>query len=96
METSRDVMEVVLGKRPEHLAYPVGDPTTAGPRIPHRRRARPRDRGDAPALACGSTSTRPSHRAAAHSVNGEFQEQRYMPVLMSGAATALWNGFRRR
>ncbi len=29
------------------------------------------------------------------SVNGEFQSQRYVKVLMSGAATAMWNGFRR-
>jgi hypothetical protein len=24
-----------------------------------------------------------------------FQDTRYIPVLMSGAATALWNGFKR-
>jgi hypothetical protein len=29
------------------------------------------------------------------SVNGEFQRSRYLKVLMSGAATAMWNGFRR-
>ena len=29
------------------------------------------------------------------SVNGEFQRQRYLKVLMSGAGTAVWNGFRR-
>ena len=29
------------------------------------------------------------------SVNGEFQQQRYLKVLISGAGTALWNGFRR-
>ena len=29
------------------------------------------------------------------SVNGEYQQLRFLRVLMSGAATALWNGFRK-
>ena len=29
------------------------------------------------------------------SLNGDFQRPRYAKVLMSGAATGLWNGFRR-
>jgi hypothetical protein len=27
------------------------------------------------------------------SLNGNYQERRYLPVLTSGAATAMWNGF---
>jgi hypothetical protein len=29
------------------------------------------------------------------SLNGNFQDTRFLSVLTSGAATAMWNGFRR-
>jgi len=29
------------------------------------------------------------------SLNGEHQQMRYVRVLLAGAATAMWNGFRR-
>jgi hypothetical protein len=29
------------------------------------------------------------------SLNGNYQDKRILPVLTSGAATAMWNGFRR-
>ena len=29
------------------------------------------------------------------SLNGNYQNARFLPVLTSGAATAMWNGFRR-
>lgn len=96
MEMSRSVIEAALGKRPEHLAYPVGDPTSAGPR--EFRIAS--ELGFKTAV-----TTRPGVLFKAHadyltalprlSVNGEFQRQRYVKVLMSGAGTAFWNGFRR-
>jgi len=96
MEMSRAVIEAALGRRPEHLAYPVGDPTSAGPR--EFRIAS--ELGFKTAV-----TTRPGLLFKAHrdhltalpriSVNGEFQQQRYLKVLMSGAATAMWNGFRR-
>jgi len=96
MEMSRSVLEAALGKRPQHLAYPVGDPTSAGPRE-FRIAA---DLGFQTA-----TTTRPGVLFKVHrehltalpriSVNGEFQQQRYMKVLMSGAGTALMNRFRR-
>lgn len=95
MEQSRAVLEAALGRRPDHLAYPVGDATSAGPRE-FRIAA---DLGFKTAV-----TTRPGVLFKAHrahltalpriSVNGEFQQQRYLKVLMSGAGTALWNGFR--
>jgi peptidoglycan/xylan/chitin deacetylase (PgdA/CDA1 family) len=96
MEMSRSVLEAALGKRPEHLAYPVGDPTSAGPR---------EFRIAAELGFKTAVTTRPGVLFKAHrghltalpriSVNGDFQQQRYLEVLMSGAATAVWNGFRR-
>ena len=96
MEMSRAVLEAALGKRPQHLAYPVGDPTSAGPR---------EFRIAAELGFKTAVTTRPGVLFKAHrdhltalpriSVNGDFQQQRYVKVLMSGAATAMWNGFRR-
>ncbi len=96
MAMSRTVLETALGKRPEHLAYPVGDPTSAGPR---------EFRIAAELGFKTAVTTRPGVLFRAHrdhltalpriSVNGDFQQQRYLEVLMSGAATAMWNGFRR-
>ncbi len=96
MEMSRSVLEAALGKRPQHLAYPVGDPTSAGPR---------EFRIAAELGFKTATTTRPGVLFKVHrehltalpriSVNGEFQQQRYLKVLMSGAGTALLNRFRR-
>jgi peptidoglycan/xylan/chitin deacetylase (PgdA/CDA1 family) len=93
---SRSVIEAALGIRPQHLAYPVGDPTSAGPR---------EFRIAAELGFKTAVTTRPGIIFKAHrdhltalpriSVNGDFQSQRYLKVLMSGAATAMWNGFRR-
>ena len=83
--------------RPQHLAYPFGDATSAGPRE------------FATAAALGfktAVTTRPGVIFAAHrerltalpriSFNGEYQQLRYVRVLLSGSATAMWNGFRRQ
>jgi peptidoglycan/xylan/chitin deacetylase (PgdA/CDA1 family) len=96
MEMSRAVLEAALGTRPQHLAYPEGDPTSAGPR----------EFRIAAELGFKTAVTmRPGVLFKAHrdylsalpriAVNGEFQQQRYLKVLMSGTGTALLNRFRR-
>jgi peptidoglycan/xylan/chitin deacetylase (PgdA/CDA1 family) len=96
MEMSRAVIETAVGKRPEHFAYPVGDATSVGP----REIALATELGFKTAV-----TTQPGVLFRAHrdhlmalpriSLNGEFQQLRYLRVLMSGTATAVWNGFRR-
>ena len=96
IEMSRAVIEAALGRRPEHFSYPVGDPTSAGPR---------EFRIAAELGFKTGTTTRPGVLFPEHrdhllalpriSLNGEHQQLRYVRVLLSGAATALWNGFRR-
>ena len=96
MDMSRAVIEASLGVRPQHLSYPVGDRTSAGPR--EFRIAE--ELGFKTAV-----TTRPGVLFRAHrnhltalprlSLNGEYQQMRYVRVLLSGAATAMWNGLRR-
>ena len=89
---SRAQLEERLGRPVVHLAYPVGDPGSAGARE------------FAAAAAFGYASavtTRPGlihaeHVAHLHalprvSVNGNWQDLRHLEVLLSGAAFALWN-----
>jgi peptidoglycan/xylan/chitin deacetylase (PgdA/CDA1 family) len=93
---SRSIIAAALGKAPDHLAYPFGDPTTAGPR---------EFRIAAELGFKTAVTTRPGVLFAEHaghltalpriSLNGMFQDTRYIPVLMSGAATAFWNGFKK-
>ncbi|HMK80818.1 MAG TPA: polysaccharide deacetylase family protein [Xanthobacteraceae bacterium] len=96
MRQSAAVIESALGRRPAHLAYPVGDATSAGP----REFAIARELGFKTAV-----TTRPGVLFAEHrahptalpriSLNGEYQQLRYVEVLLSGAATAMVNKFRR-
>ena len=96
MDMGRAVIESALGLRPQHLSYPVGDATSVGPRE-YKIAA---ELGFKTAV-----TTRPGMLFREHrqhmmalpriSINGEFQRMRYVRVLMSGAATAMWNGFRK-
>jgi peptidoglycan/xylan/chitin deacetylase (PgdA/CDA1 family) len=96
MDLSRSVIEAALAKRPEHLSFPVGDRSSAGPR----------EFKIAAELGFKTAvTTRPGVLFAGHrnhltalpriSLNGEYQRLRYVRVLLSGTATAVWNGFRR-
>jgi peptidoglycan/xylan/chitin deacetylase (PgdA/CDA1 family) len=96
MVASRARIESVLGRPVLHLAYPYGDKIAAGP----REFALAQSAGFKTAV-----TTRPGMifpESAAHlsalqrvSLNGNYQDARILPVLTSGAATAMWNGFRR-
>jgi peptidoglycan/xylan/chitin deacetylase (PgdA/CDA1 family) len=96
MDLSRAVIEAALATRPQHLSYPFGDRGSAGAR----------EFEIAAELGFKTAvTTRPGVLFRAHrnhltalpriSLNGDFQRIRYVRVLLSGAATAMWNGFRR-
>jgi peptidoglycan/xylan/chitin deacetylase (PgdA/CDA1 family) len=96
MAMSRSVIEASLGRRPDHLSYPVGDRTSAGPRE-FRIAA---ELGFKTAVTTRPGVLFPEHRdhlmaLPRISLNGEHQQLRYVRVLLSGAATAMWNGFRK-
>lgn len=96
MAQSREIIETHTGKPVRHFVYPYGDRDAAAT----REFALARELGFATAL-----TTRPGMifaENAAHptalprlSLNGLYQEEHYLAVLTSGAATAMANGFRR-
>ncbi len=94
--TSRARIENALQRPVLHFCYPYGDRNAAG------------KREFTLAGAAGfktAVTTRPGmifpesadHMTALQrvSLNGNYQDARILPVLTSGAATAVWNGFRR-
>jgi peptidoglycan/xylan/chitin deacetylase (PgdA/CDA1 family) len=96
LRESRARIEQAVQTDVVHLAYPYGDRIAAGPRE------------FALARAAGyktAVTTRPGMIIAESSrhltalprvsLNGNYQNERILPVLTSGAATAMWNGFRR-
>jgi peptidoglycan/xylan/chitin deacetylase (PgdA/CDA1 family) len=96
LATSRARIEAVLQRPVLHLAYPYGDRIAAGQREFRLAKA---------AGFKTAVTTRPGmifpesaeHMTALQrvSLNGNYQDARILPVLTSGAATAMWNGFRR-
>ncbi len=96
MTRSRALLETQTGQAVKHFAFPYGDRAAAGA----REFALARELGFATAM-----TTRPGvvfagnadHMTALPrlSLNGLYQEESYLAVLTSGAATAMANGFRR-
>lgn len=93
---SRDRIAAVLERPVRHFAYPYGD----------RSAAAKREFDTTTALGFDTAvTTRPGMLFPGHaehltalprlSLNGNFQNARALSVLTSGAATALWNRFRR-
>jgi peptidoglycan/xylan/chitin deacetylase (PgdA/CDA1 family) len=96
MDLSRSVIEAALAVKPQHLSYPFGD----------RRSSGAREFEIAAELGFKTAvTTRPGVLFREHnhcmtalpriSLNGDYQRLRYVRVLLSGTATAMWNGFRR-
>jgi peptidoglycan/xylan/chitin deacetylase (PgdA/CDA1 family) len=96
MRQSRKRIEEEIGLPVRHLAYPVGDPTSASP----REFALARELGFASAVTTRPGMVFPAHRdhltaLPRVSVNGNWQNAGYFEVLLTGVPFALWNRGRR-
>ena len=94
VESKRRIGEE-LGIIPKYLAYPYGDATSASPRDFKLAT----DAGYDAAVTTRKGLIFSGHRdhltaLPRLSLSGEFQKLRYVDVLLSGSAFALWNGFR--
>jgi peptidoglycan/xylan/chitin deacetylase (PgdA/CDA1 family) len=93
---SRNLIEAHIGKPARHLAYPVGDASSAGP----REFAIARELGFESAVTTRPGMIFPEHcgRECALprlSINGNWQSLDMVEILVSGAPFALWNLGRR-
>ncbi len=96
LQAGREGLEAQLGRQVAHLAYPYGGRDIVGTRE-FRLAA---EIGYRTAVTTRPGVLFPQHREQFMalpriSLNGQFQQKRHLKVLMSGAATALANGFRR-
>jgi peptidoglycan/xylan/chitin deacetylase (PgdA/CDA1 family) len=96
MAESRAVLEAKLGREVRHFAYPYGDALNAGP----REQAIAGELGYKTAVTTQASVLQAGQGARPTALpritlSGEFQRERYVDVLVSGAVTALWSGFRR-
>jgi peptidoglycan/xylan/chitin deacetylase (PgdA/CDA1 family) len=96
MELSRSVIEAALGMKPAHLSYPFGDRAACGA----REFEAAAELGFKTAVTARTGVVFASHRQRMTAlpripVDSAYQRIRYLRVLLSGAGTALWNGFHR-
>jgi len=96
IDLSRSIIEAALSVNPRHLSYPFGDRTSAGA----REFEVAAELGFKTAVTTRPGVLFPEHRQCMAalpriSLNGDYQRIRYVRVLLSGAATAMWNGFKR-
>jgi peptidoglycan/xylan/chitin deacetylase (PgdA/CDA1 family) len=96
MDLSRSVIEAALGARPAHLSYPFGDRAASAA----REFELAAELGFKTAVTARAGVLFPGHRKCLTAlpriaVDGNYQRMRYLRVMLSGAATALRNGFRR-
>jgi peptidoglycan/xylan/chitin deacetylase (PgdA/CDA1 family) len=96
MATSRAKIEDLIQRGVRHLAYPYGDKLAAGPREFGLARTAGFKTAvtTRPGMIFPQSADYPTALPRV-SLNGNFQQERILPVLTSGVATALWNGFRR-
>jgi peptidoglycan/xylan/chitin deacetylase (PgdA/CDA1 family) len=96
LKIGREALEARIGRPVRHLAYPYGGRDIVGTRE-FRLAA---EIGYTTAVTTRPGVLFPEHREQLMalpriSLNGQFQQKRHLKVLLSGAATALANGFRR-
>ncbi len=92
IEESASILEMELGKRPKHLAYPYGYRAAAG----RREFDMAREAGFDTAVTTRHGVVYPGHVDHPHalpriSLNGHFQARRYVDTLLSGLPTRLAN-----
>jgi peptidoglycan/xylan/chitin deacetylase (PgdA/CDA1 family) len=87
---SVETIEARLGTRPRHFSYPLGGPLSCGP----REFAMARDLGFTTAVTTRPGGLYPEHIKSLHalprvSLNGNFQQRRYVDVFASGGIFSL-------
>lgn len=89
-------IETELGRPCRHFSYPYGCETSAGP----REFALARELGITTAVTTRKGLVQREHADALtelprFSLNGDFQDERYLKVMLSGVPFALWNAMSR-